>query len=112
MLIHLDLVDSKLIIPEQINPITYYCMLLSNNHEIQSIQSNLKNNQNAIILLELSDLSTNEKSSATILPMVDNRLVINYNQNIILNSDRSTAMLKIYNIHNLTMVECVPFYTF
>jgi hypothetical protein len=106
----LILSDNNIIIPEQENPITYYTMNVNNNDEIKYIQSNLKNNQVAIILIELCDVNIIDTSFATFFTMYSIGININYNQNIILNQDMPFLIVKIYKINNNTFLECVPYY--
>ena len=106
----LILLDNNIIIPEQENPITYYTMNVNNNDEIKYIQSNLKNNQVAIILIELCDINIIDTSVATFFTMYNIGININYNKNIILNQDSPFLIIKIYNINNNTFVECVPYF--
>ena len=108
--ISLILFNNTITIPEQDNSITYYTMNVYDHDEIKSIQSNLKNNQMAIILIELFDVQNNEHSSATIFTMHDTNLTINYNKNILLNHDMPFAICKIYNINNNIFVECISYY--
>ena len=108
--IPLILLDNTITIPEQINPITYYNVKIINNDEIKYIQSNLKNNQLAIILIELSDVKNNDTSDATLYTLSNGTININYNKNIILNMDYPFVMLKIYNINNNIFVEGVPYF--
>ena len=110
ILVSLNLLDNKIIIPEQIHPITYYSVNLKNGNELRNIQSNLKNNQIAYILIELCDIYTCENSCASILTMFDEKIIINYKKNILLTLDEPLAMLKIYNINTLNLIECVTFY--
>jgi hypothetical protein len=108
--VSLILLDNTITIPEQIHPITYYTLNITNNDEIKSMQSNLKNNQLAVILIHLSDVCNNEESNATIFPMSNNEIHINYKKNIILNIDCSFVMIKIYNINNTIFMENVSYY--
>jgi hypothetical protein len=100
----------KLIIPEQVSPITYYTIKFSTGNELRNIKSNLLSNQTAYVLIELSDLSIDETSNAVIFPISDNNIMINYNKTVLLNLDTPTVLLKIYNINNLNLIECVSFY--
>jgi hypothetical protein len=108
--ISLVLLDNTITIPEQINLITYYTINFKNNDELKNIQNNLKNNQTAIISIELSDIYNNDTSTATIFPINNNEIHINYITNIILNQDTPFIMLKIYNINNSIFLESVPYY--
>jgi len=108
--VSLILLDNTITIPEQLNAITYYTLNINNLDEVKSLQNNLKNNQMAIILIELSDVQYNEHSAATIFTMYDTNLIINYNKNIILNHDSPFAMLKIYNMNNNIFLESVSYY--
>jgi hypothetical protein len=103
------LLDNTILLPEQEYPITYYTMNVENGNEITKIQSHLKMNQQAILLIELSDLYENDSSSATIYPISE--IYINYNKNIHLHQDCRFVMLKIYNINNNVFLESVPFFT-
>ena len=106
----LVLLDNTITIPEQINPITYYTIYFNNGDELRSIKSNLKNNYSAFVLIELYDLQYNENSAATIFPMSNSEMNINYNKNIVLNQDTPFVMLKICNIKNYDFMECVSYY--
>ena len=108
--IPLILLDNNITIPEQENPITYYTMNINNNDEIKNIKSNLKNNQVAIILIELCDINIIDTSFATFFTIYNNGININYNKNIILNQDTPFLIVKIYNINNNTFLECVPYF--
>ena len=108
--IQLILLDNTITIPEQCNPISYYTLNVINNDEIKYIKSNLKNNHNAIILIELSDIKNNDTSTATLFTLLDSSININYNKNIILNIDYQFVILKIYNINNNIFVEGVPYF--
>jgi hypothetical protein len=110
MLISLNLIDNKLIIPEQIFSISYYYVKFNNGDELRNIESNLKNNEIAYILIELIDSSSSEISSATISTMFDEKTIFNFKTNIVLNQDEKFVMIKIYNINNLNLIECVSFY--
>jgi len=105
--IPLILLNNTITIPEQINPICYYTLNLINNDEIKNIQSNLKNNQHAIILIELSDVKNNDISSATLFTLTNTTMNINYDKNITLNIDYPFVMLKIYNINNNIFIESI-----
>jgi hypothetical protein len=106
----LILLENTITIPEQVNQITYYTLNINNNDEIKGVQSNLKNNQTSIILINLSDLQENDTSVATIYTMYNNSISINYDKNIVLNQDIPFAMFKIYNIHNNIFLESVSYY--
>lgn len=108
--ISLNLLDNTITIPEQINPICYYTINFKNEDHLINIKSNLKNNQLAIILIELSDLCDNGNSSATLFPITSDKININYNTNITLNQDIPFVMFKIYNIKNLNFLECINYY--
>jgi hypothetical protein len=108
--ITLNLLDNSINIPYQLNPITYYAVKVYNKDEIKKIQSQLKNNQMAIILIELSDLDYNETSNATIFTMYDKNLIINYNRNILLNYDSQFVLIKVINMNDHIFVECVPYF--
>ena len=110
MLISLNLIDNKLIIPEQIFSISYYYVKFNNGDELRNIESNLKNNEIAYILIELIDSSSSEISSATISTMFDEKTIFNFKTNIVLKQDEKFVMIKIYNINNLNLIECVSFY--
>ena len=109
-LVSLNLIDNTLIIPKQTFPISYYYIKFNNGDELRNVKSNLKNNEIAHILIELCDLSSNVISSATIYTMFDETKIINYSHDIVLNHDKPFVMLKIYNINNLNLIECVSFY--
>jgi len=108
--ISLILLDNTITIPEQTNAITYYTLNVNNNDEIKDIQSNLKTNQIANILIELIDIEYNDNSNATLFTSFNGKININYSKNIILNIDSPFVMLKIYNINNNTFVEFVSYY--
>lgn len=108
--IPLDLLDNTINIPYQLNPIAYYTLNIHNNDEINKIQSQLKNNQMAIILIELSDLNYNHSANATIFTMYHENLIINYNKNILLNQDSPFALIKVVNMNDHLFVECVSYF--
>jgi hypothetical protein len=108
--IPLNLLDNSISIPYQLNPITYYTIKVYNNDEIKKIQSQLRNNQMAIILIELSDLDYNDTSNATIFTIYDKKLIINYNRDILLNYDSPFVLIKVINMNDHIFVECVPYF--
>jgi hypothetical protein len=108
--VSLILSDNTITIPEQINPITYYTINFKDGDELKNIQSNLKNNQIAVILVELVNTNNIVNPSATILPFYNNEININYNKNIILDQDAQFVMLKIYNMNNNIFVESVSYF--
>ena len=85
-------------------------MKFNNGDELRNLQSNLKNNETANILIELCDLSFRENSSATISNIFDEKTICNFKTNITLNKKHAFVILKIYNINNLNIIECVSFY--
>ena len=85
-------------------------MKFNNGDELRNLQSNLKNNETAHIVIELCDLSSCEMSSATISTMFDEKTICNFKTNITLNQDVVFVILKIYNINYLNLIECVSFY--
>ena len=42
--------------------------------------------------------------------MFDEKTIFNFKTNIVLNQDEKFVMIKIYNINNLNLIECVSFY--
>ena len=88
--------------------IAYYSVHLKNGDELTYIENNLKNNQKAIILLELQD--NNTSSNATIHTIEYDNIKTNYKNNILLNSDLPFIMMKVYNINHVLFIESVSYY--
>ena len=103
-----QLLDDTIMIPQQVNPITYYSLHIKNTDELKNISSQLNNNQTAIILIHLCDADTNSNTTAFIFPIQN--VNINYNQVITLNNIIPFAMFRLYNIENLHFGECVTYY--
>jgi hypothetical protein len=106
----LELIDNSVIIPPQSNPISYYKLNLNNSDELKNIFDNLTNNQTAIILINLNDLSINNSTTAFIFPILNININMNYNSVISLNDITPFAIFKLYNIENLLFGECITYF--
>jgi len=106
----IELIDNMILLPSQINPISYYTLNLNNKDEFKNIHANLTNNQTAIILINLSDLSDNPDTIAYIFPILNLNINVNYNSVISLNNVTPFAIFKLYNIENLMFSECITYF--
>jgi hypothetical protein len=97
--IPLLVVENTITIPQQENAIAYYTLDTTECKELKNIQSNLKQNQTAILLI---------KDPFSIFPIMN--MNINYNSVITLNDDTSYAIFTLYNIQDILFGECITYY--
>ena len=100
------LVENTIIIPNQNNHIAYYKLLLNNNCSIENIECNLKNNQQANIIIKLNTIQQNLK--AMICPI--NGFNNNYIDNIIIDNDKPYVLMTINKISTNIFNSCSQFY--
>ena len=109
--IPISLDNNTINISEQDNDKQYYKLILKNNDEVKYINTLLKNNQKAIILIKFDhylDHYLDNNSSAIIYPIIN--INTSYNSNIILTPNTPYAILKLEVIENLIFGECVSYY--
>lgn len=97
--------NNTLIIPDQNNPIAYYKLLLNNNCCLENIECNLKNNQQANIMIKLNDV---EQSISKIYPI--NGFNNNYIENIIIDNNRPYVLMILNKISNNIFNSCSQYY--
>ena len=113
--IPISLDNNTINISDQDNDKQYYKLILKNNDEVKYINTLLKNNQKAIILIKFDhylddylDDYLDNNSSAIIYPIIN--INTSYNSNIILTPNTPYAILKLEVIENLIFGECVSYY--
>ena len=103
--ITLGVVDNTITIPQQENSIAYYNVDGKDFTELKNIQSQLTNNQIAIIFIQYN---SDTNAQFTIFPIMN--MNVNYNSIIKLNDDMPYAIFKLYNIQNMRFGECSAYY--
>ena len=98
--------ENVLIIPFQECQISYYQLILNDNNIIENIDSNLKSNQQANIIIKLN--ISQENSKATIYPIYN--LINNYVDNITLDANKPYVIMNLTRISNNIFNNCVNYY--
>ena len=102
----LYLINNHLIIPQQDHPISHYELVLNANSYIQSIDCNLKTNQQANVVIKIDHNYNN--INAFISPF--SNTYNNYNDNLILDDEKPFVLMIVNKFNNNIFNNCTQYF--